>query len=210
MASDFSGIVRAMNESAVPKGVKKCTVAFLAAALAVALAISLPGAVATASAAKMVARNGRIYACYRLGGGRAKGSVRLVPRRMHCRRGERKLSWSVRGPRGPAGQSGSAGAAGGAALEARLSSLESRLTELGNRVGALEGVLEGIANAQLREAIAAVADVKALCTQMTTVTDRVDALGGAFEGLGLGGVIPAGLELLAPALPAALPSFACP
>lgn len=202
-----------MERCAVPQGVRILRSALLGAILVATLALVLSGPVATASAAKLVGKNGRIYACYKVGGGKAKGRVRLVARRMHCRRGERKVSWSIRGPRGPAGgggQAGTAGAAGGAALESRISALESRLSELGSRIESLEGLLAGISNTQLQEAIGALADTQALCTQVTAMTSKLNSFGSAFEGLELAGVIPTGLELLIPALPSALPSFDCP
>jgi hypothetical protein len=204
-----------MKNNAVPQGWRNCSVVLLGAALGAALLMALSGPIGTASAAKIVGKDGKIYACYRVGGGKAKGTVRLIRKRMHCRRGERKVSWSVRGPSGAAGQNGQTGSAGqngqsGSTGTSNNATLESKVTELSDRLKTLEGVLSGVTNVQLQEAIGTVSDVNALCGQATALTSQVNAVGSALEGIGLGGIIPVGLELLVPTLPAALPSFSCP
>jgi hypothetical protein len=199
-------------------------------AVAALLAVAVVGAaLATdAGAAKLVGANGRVYACYKAKG-KSKGAVRLVAKKGRCKRGEQKISWNVTGPAGKTGQSGENGSSGetgssGATGEAGLKTLEQKVTQLTSKVTSLESVLSGITNsdltgmlaklqgisgAQLQEAVASVADVKALCSQASVLTDQANALGTALGGLELGGLIPVGLELLAPGVPAALEPFGC-
>jgi hypothetical protein len=55
------------------------------------------------------------------------------------------------------------------------------------------------------------ATVAALCSQVSTVTSQLNALQTVIAGLGLNGVLTGlGGALSIPALPSALPSFACP
>ena len=70
----------------------------VAAPLAVA-ALLLAGLVGSASAAKLVGTDGKVYACYQAkqGKGKAKGSVRLVAKNAHCRRGSASCNWGVAG-----------------------------------------------------------------------------------------------------------------
>jgi hypothetical protein len=181
----------------------------LAASLAVAvLALGLARA---AGAVPLVGKDGRIHACYRVKG-KPKGMLRAVQGgKTRCRKGERKVSWVVAGVTGESGANGAPGAAGqpgGAGTDGTATAtLESRIGQLTQRVEALESTLAGVSNAQL---LGALAGVKALCAQTSTLTGQVDALGSALGGVELGGVIPLGLNLLVPSLPAALPGFACP
>ncbi|HEX8753367.1 MAG TPA: hypothetical protein VF731_08120 [Solirubrobacterales bacterium] len=173
--------------------------------LAAVVALALPQA---AAAVPLVGKDGRIHACYRVKG-KPKGMLRAVHgSKARCHKGERKVSWLVAGVTGASGANGAPGAAGqpgGAGTD--TATLETRIGALTQRVEALEKTLAGVSNAQL---LGALADVKALCTQTSALTGQVDALGSALGGLELGGLIPVGLELLVPALPAALPAFACP
>src|ERR1700759_3719458 len=68
--------------------------------------------VANAGGAKLVGKDGHVYACYKAKG-KAKGAVRLVPKKAHCHKGEKKISWGVTGPAGESGQSGENGTGGG-------------------------------------------------------------------------------------------------
>ncbi len=183
---------------------------------------------ANAGAAQLVGKNGQVYACYKAKG-KHKGAVHLVAKKGKCRKGEKKISWNVSGPAGKTGESGESGSNGesgssGATGEAGVKTLEKEVTTLTGKVASLESVLKGIGNTeltaalaklqgisgtQLQEAVASVADVKALCAQTTTLTSQANALGSAFGGLELGGLIPLGLELLAPQVPAALAPFGC-
>lgn len=196
----------------------------MVAPLAVA-ALLLAGLVGSASAAKPVGKDGRVYACYQVKQGKkvAKGSVRLVAKKAHCRRGERKLNWGVAGPAGPAGPAGANGVAG-AQGPAGTNALEKQVTELSTRVESLEATLagvtsetltqalatvDGITNAQLLETISSVADVNALCQQTEALTAQADGILGSLEETALGGVIPIGLSLLVPNLPDELGAFSC-
>jgi hypothetical protein len=201
-------------------------------ALALAIALCLLVA-APADGAQLVGKDGKVYACYKTRG-KAKGSVRLVTKKAKCRKGEKKVAWNAVGQSGGAGTPGENGSTGspGEGGATGAAGLETRVTNLVNRVESLEDKLKGITNvalsevisklqgvsgAQLQEAIKSVANVNALstkvgelCTQATKLTSQSNALGSALEGLSLGGLIPIGLELLVPSLPAALPAFSCP
>lgn len=180
-------------------------------------ALLLAGLSESAVAGGIVGRDGKVYACYRTKG-RAKGTVRLVAKRKHCRRGEKKISWNATGPAGESGQNG-AGGEPGAGGEQGATGLEGRIEKLTNRVETLEEKLKGITNAtlnevvsklqgvsgkQLQEAVGAVTDVNALCTQATKLTEQTNALGGLLKGAEVLGA------LLFPSVPAALPAFGCP
>jgi hypothetical protein len=192
-----------------------------AAALCVALA-------ADAGAAKLVGKDGKVYACYKAKG-KSKGAVRLVTKKGHCKKGEKKVSWNVSGPAGEAGQGGEngsggesgsggeTGATGAKGLEQKVTALTSKVTSLESILGGitnsdLTGMLsklQGISGTQLQETVASLADVKALCTQATTLTSQANALGATFGGIELGGVIPSLLQLVVPAAPPSLAAFGC-
>lgn len=195
-------------------------------ALLVGVALLLGAFAESAAAARIVGKDGKVYACYRTKG-KAKGGVRLVAKRQHCRRGERKVSWNATGPAGEAGRTGSSGESGGSGESGARgeAGLETRVTDLTTRLETLEGKLKGITNTdltgalaklqgvtgtQLQEAVTSVADVNALCAQATTLTTQVNALGTALTGASLSGLIPAGLTLLVPGVPSSLPAFGCP
>jgi hypothetical protein len=59
-------------------------------------------------AATTAATSSKLFACVAKKG----GDMRLVKQSTRCRRGERKVSWSVRGPAGPTGPEGPTGRAG--------------------------------------------------------------------------------------------------
>lgn len=203
--------------------------------LTVALAlIALAASVLASEAAArgVVAKDGRIYACYRAKG-KHKGAVRLVPKRAKCRRGEHKVSWSVSGTPGPGGssgqngangESGTAGAPGARGTTASIATLESQLSSLLSKVQALESILQGITHAsltealaklegvsglQLQEAVGALPTIASLCSQSSALTGQSNALGTALGEIGLGGIVPSGLLLELPAV-APLPSYSCP
>ncbi|MGH2937446.1 MAG: hypothetical protein ACRDPE_04915 [Solirubrobacterales bacterium] len=205
---------------------RRLAVLVLASLAAVVLWATLP---AGAGAGKLVGKDGRVYACYKAKG-KSKGAVRLVPKKGKCKRGEKKISWGSVGPAGESGQGGENGSSGGESGPAGetgaagVKGLESRVQTLTNKVTALEGVLQGITNTdllgmlsklqgisptQLQEAVAAVANVKALCTQATALTSRANELGSLFGGIELGGVIPSLLKLVVPSPPPSLQAFGC-
>ncbi len=190
--------------------------------------------VAQAGGAKLVGKDGRVYACYKAKG-KAKGAVRLVPKKGHCRKGEKKISWGVAGPagengqggengsNGTAGEGGSGGEKGGAgtqslqkqveSLTSKLSSVEAILKGITN--GDLTGILsklQGISPTQLQEAVTSVGKVNELCSQTKALTSQSNALGSAIGGLQLLGNLPP-LELkqspTAP-VPTPLSTFSCP
>lgn len=162
---------------------------FAAIALAVGLALVASDTVA---AKPLVGKDGKIHACYRVKG-KPKGMVRVVKsRKARCRKGERKVAWVAAGAIGSAGAPGAQGTPGQAGSTASVSALEAKVAGLTARLESLEGV---------------VADV---CAQATALTAGVNALATALGGTALGGVIPLGLALTIPALPSALPDYACP
>src|SRR4051812_5862289 len=108
----------------------------LALAVALCLLVAAP-----ASGARLVGKDGKVYACYKLRG-KAKGDVRLVTKKGKCRKGEKKVAWNAVGPRGSvgengesgpggnAGEGGGTGANGVAGLENRISALTSKVSAL--------------------------------------------------------------------------------
>ncbi|HEX4464443.1 MAG TPA: collagen-like protein [Solirubrobacterales bacterium] len=70
--------------------------------------------------------------------------------------------------------------------------------------------LSGIAATELNNAIATIPKVTALCTRTTALTNQANSLLTGLGGIGLGGLLPVGLELKIPSLPSQLTAFACP
>jgi hypothetical protein len=122
--------------------------------------------------------------------------------RARCRRGERKVAWSVGGSSGTAnqggqGQAGLNGSAGGSEA-----ALKDQIDALTLRVEALEGILRGITNGDLLKAIGSVPLLEEVCTQTEELTGRSNALLGLLDTLDALNVL---------FLPVALPSFSvCP
>jgi hypothetical protein len=185
---------------------------------------------APASAASLIGKDGKIHACYKAKG-KAKGTLRVVrSAKAKCPKRWKKVSWYASGPAGPQGAAGSPGAAGETgtngsnglpgtpATATVVKGLEDKVTELLNKVTSLETVLNGINNQQLKEAIASIADVKALettvgslCAQSSTLTSQLNAVESALGGLSLNTVLTTlGGVLNIPALPGPLSSFSCP
>jgi hypothetical protein len=204
-------------------GARRATARLGALALAVALCLLVA---APASAGRLVGKDGKVYACYKTRG-KAKGSVRLVAKKAKCRKGEKKISWSVTGPPGGAGENGESGSNGNAGEGGGpgATGVETRVNNLVNRVESLEDKLKGITNlaltevisklqgisgAQLQQAISSIANVKALCTQASALTQRANELSSAIGGLSLNTFLTTlGGLLQIPTLPAALPAFNC-
>ena len=151
-----------------------------------------------AGAARLVGKDGKVYACYRTKG-KAKGAVRLVAKHKKCRKGEKKISWNVTGQRGESGQDGESAAGGepGEAGGPGAPGLQQQVSALTSKVSALEGVLKGVTNTdltgvlsklqgisatQLQETVTKIADVNALCTQAKALTTQVNSLGTALGG----------------------------
>ncbi|HTT93266.1 MAG TPA: hypothetical protein VMF55_01220 [Solirubrobacterales bacterium] len=199
-----------------------------APALALLIAAVLCAAVVGEASGALVGKNGRVYACYKAKG-KHKGAVRLVAKSAHCRKGEKKVSWSVTGPSGENGSNGEngtpgEGGAGGEKGAAATQGLEKQVQALTTKVTSLESVLKGITNTellgalsklqgisgtQLQEAVASIADVKALCSQASVLTEQANKLGSLFGGIELGGTIPALLKLVVPTAPPSLAPFGC-
>jgi hypothetical protein len=190
--------------------------------LLVGLAVALFGwGAPSAHAAPLVGKDGRIHACYKLKG-KGKGNLRVVRgAKARCPRGWKKTSWSATGAPGAAGENGAnggdgqpgsaggTGANGAAGTSARVTSLESQVTELLGKLKGLEGILAGITNAGLKEAIGNVPVVAALCGQAKSLNEQTAKLGessGALNTL-LDTLIPLFVPV---AVPAALPAFGCP
>lgn len=194
----------------------------------------------SAAAPRVVGKDGKVHACYRVKG-KSKGSVRVVPAtRKKCRRGERRLTWAASGPAGPAGPSGSTGAPGatgptgatgstgatGAAgsdgseanLQAKIASLTVKVEGLeelleGVTSGDLSGVLgklNGISGTELEDAVGSVPLVDQLCGQTVALTQQANLLRTVLTGLGLSPALEAIGVLKVPALPPALSAFVCP
>jgi hypothetical protein len=190
--------------------------------LALLAVLGLMAFASTASAASPVAKDGKIHACYKAKG-KGKGTLRLVRNgKVRCPKKWKKVAWYAAGqpgPAGPQGQPGSAGAPGangqpgerglpGTAGNVAVEDLEKQVKELLTKVQGLETILKGITNADLKEAIAAVPVVEALCTQADALTEQSNGLGTALSGLST--IVDTLTVMGLPSVPAALPPFECP
>ncbi len=115
-----------------------------------------------ASAAPPIGKDGKIHACYRVKG-KPKGSLRIAPGK-RCKRGERRVVWSVAGSSdaGGNGQTGATGQQGadqqGQAVSNGSSSsneaaLKTEVATLALKVEALEDVLDGVTNGDLQSSL---------------------------------------------------------
>jgi hypothetical protein len=178
----------------------------------------------TASAASLVGKDGRIHACYKVKG-KAKGTLRVVrSAKARCPRHWKKVAWNARGQSGfsggegfsgeqgsggESGQGGAKGDTGAQGTAAKVSSLESKVTQLLGQVKSLESILGGINNAQLKEAIGAVPVVQTLCSQAGKLNEQSTKLGESMQALN--GVLgPLVIAFVPVSVPTALPAFACP
>jgi hypothetical protein len=197
-------------------------------AAAVMLLACLAG---NAAARGPVGKDGQIHACYRVKG-KPKGELRVVSSaKTHCRRGERKTTWSVAsssggstagvGGQGAQGQSGANGSVSSddAALKAQVGALTLKVQALesvlqGITNGDLTGMLatlQGLDNEGLTSAVNSLAATEALCEQSEALTEQVNLVAGVVEGLGLNGILTGlGGLLVIPTLPTALAPFNCP
>jgi hypothetical protein len=158
----------------------------------------------TASAAYPIAKDGKIYACFKTKG-KGKGAVRVIRNaKVRCPRKWRKMAWNATvrpGPQGPTGATGSAGPRGeqgipGTAGNVVVENLEDKVSELLTRIEGLEELIP---------------TVQSLCTQAETLTTQLNSVESAVEGLGLNAVLTTlGGLLEIPTLPGALPNFSCP
>jgi len=184
-----------------------------------------------ASAAGIVAKDGKIHACYKAKG-KGKGTLRVVrSAKAKCPKKWKKVAWyagaspvgpGVPGPQGSAGATGpqgEKGEAGPQGLPGRnenlvLNELEDKVTELLSKVQSLETILNGISNTQLKEAIAGIAKTEALeaavdslCTQASALTEKSGELGTALSGLK---TVLGTLAVVAVPIPTALSPYSCP
>jgi hypothetical protein len=185
-----------------------------------------------ASAAGIVAKDGKIHACYKVKG-KGKGTLRVVrSAKAKCPKKWKKVAWNARptytgpglagptGPQGPSGSTGPQGEKGETGAPGRnenlvLNELEDKVTELLGKVQSLETILNGIDNTQLKEAIAGIAKTEALedavgslCTQATALTSKSGELGTALSGLKT--VLGTLTAMMLPSIPTALPAYSCP
>jgi hypothetical protein len=190
------------------------------ASLPLTLLAALALIFAPTAAAGPVAKDGKIHACYKAKG-KGKGTLRLVRNgKVRCPKKWKKVAWSASGVPGAQGESGSRGEAGeggtggtpglpGTTGTVTVKALEDKVTELLTKVKSLESILSGINNQQLKEAIAAVPVVDALCTQAKALNEQSSGLGTALGGLAAIVDVLNGLGTV-PSIPGALPSFECP
>jgi len=188
---------------------------------------------APASAAGIVAKDGKIHACYKAKG-KGKGTLRVVrSAKAKCPKKWKKVAWYAKGPvaavpgppgpQGPTGANGSQGERGEAGpqgLPGRnenlvLNELEDKVTELLGKVQSLETILNGLNNTQLKEAIAGIAKTEALettvgslCTQASALTSKSGELGTALGGLST--VLDTLTVMMLPSIPTALDPYSCP
>ncbi len=158
----------------------------------------------TASAAYPIAKDGKIYACFKTKG-KGKGAVRVIRSpKVRCPRKWRKMAWNATvrpGPEGPAGATGATGGTGergipGTDGNVAVENLEGKVAELLTRIEVLEELIP---------------TVQTLCSQVETLTAQLNSVESAVEGLGLNAVLTTlGGILEIPTLPGALPSFSCP
>jgi hypothetical protein len=216
---DLSADISGMNPKAVPQaGLKGKFGLSLALAVVGLMSVVFAGSAAAAP----ITKGGQVHACYRVKG-KAKGAMRVVPVNKKCRRGEKKLAWSVAGPvgqqgaagpQGAQGQSGSNGSNGadgsGGTSGTTVAALETKIASLTLEVGNLEGILSGVTNTGLTKAVGALPVVDSLCVQANSIPIQFNnSLGGILSGLSLGGTIPALLSLNVPAL-TPITSYTCP
>jgi hypothetical protein len=181
---------------------------------------------APASAAGIVAKDGKIHACYKAKG-KGKGTLRVVrSAKAKCPKKWKKVSWYASGQAGSQGKAGAPGSPGetgtnggsglpGTTGTVTVKGLEDKVTELLNKVQSLETILKGIDNAQLKEAIAGIAKTEALeaavgslCTQASALTNKTGELGTALSGLST--ILDPLTVMLLPGIPTALEPYSCP
>lgn len=178
---------------------------------------------ASAPAASLVAKDGKIHACYKAKG-KGKGTLRVVRNgKVRCPKKWKKTAWYANGTPGPAGQPGPQGDTGapgangqqgerglpGTAGNVSVEELEKQVKELLTKVQSLEAILDGVTNAELLNAIGLAPVVGALCEQTEDLNGQTTALGTTFGSLNT--VLNTLLIGFSPvSVPAALPSFSCP
>jgi hypothetical protein len=156
-------------------------------ALLVVTALFLAGIGGAASAAPPIGKDGKIHACYRVKG-KPKGSLRVVPGN-RCKRGERKVVWSIAGSSGQGGANGQAETTGGGQQGQSGSSgtngsneaiLKSEIAGLELKVAALEGLLQGVGKGDLNGLLGRVDGLEGVLDGVTNsdLTGALDTLEG--------------------------------
>ena len=171
----------------------------LVAVMSAVLLLSAP-----ASAAGIVAKDGKIHACYKAKG-KGKGTLRVVrSAKVKCPKKWKKVAWNAAGPAGEGGAPGATGEAGGNGSSGIagttgtvvVKQLEDKVAELLTKVKQLETLIP---------------TVTALCSQASALTSQMNSLEDALGGLKLNAVLTTlGGVLEIPVLPGALPAFSCP
>jgi hypothetical protein len=198
-----------MNGNAAYRETVNPRVLLASIAVLISTAMVFAGFAGTASAVPL-SKDGKIHACYKVKG-KPRGALRVVrSSKARCRKGERRVAWSVTATSGAPGQQGSQGHSGAAgAASSNEALLKEQVDALLLRVAALEGVLQGVTNGDLLGAVAAVPLVDALCEQTPELVEQVNTLQSVIGDLGLE---PA-LELIGlleiPTLPTPLEPFRC-
>ncbi|HET7574208.1 MAG TPA: collagen-like protein [Solirubrobacterales bacterium] len=190
-------------------------VLMLGALVVVVLASSVP-----AGAASIVARDGKVHACYKAKG-KGRGTLRVVrSAKARCPKRWKKVAWNAGGAPGPRGETGALGSTGatgergergekGTAGNVSVEELESKVTELLSRVQSLEAILNGVTNQQLQEAIGQVPVVESLCEQSQKLTESSGELRSALGSFNT--VLESLIPLFSPVpLPTSLSPYACP
>jgi hypothetical protein len=198
-----------MNTTAVPQAGARLVLVAITALVGVLLALTVAGSASAAT--KPIGKDGKIHACYRVKG-KQKGALRLVGGN-RCKRGERRVAWTTVGPAGtgPGGTPGQPGTVGAPGSADKTPLLEARIASLTLKLEGLENLLQGIGRNDLLGAIGGLASLNALCAQTTALTNQANLLRGVIGGLSLNGALTVlGGLLNIPALPVALPAFACP
>lgn len=175
-----------MENKAAPQmsavhGLRVVAIAALAAVMTTLACFAGP---ASAKRQSFVARDGKIHACYRVKG-KPKGMVRVVRGKSHrCRRGERRMAWSVAaGPGAPGAQGQSGTQSSSTADDADDAAMKAQIGDLSVRIAALEGILQGVTNTDLLAAVASTALLGEVCDQTEALTSQVNVLGDEFESL---------------------------
>jgi hypothetical protein len=149
-------------------------------------------------AASVVAPNGQISGCIAKKG-KTKGTLRVVPPKARCRRGEKRLSFAAQGQSGQTGQAGQGGSTGSqgssgqtdSTLETRVTQLETQNTQLTNQVagllgqvGSLQGVLSGLTHNDLLGAVTGVGQLQGVLSGLS----NTDLTGAVTNALKLNGI----------------------
>jgi hypothetical protein len=188
----------AMNKNAASPRSVNSRLGRIPLALIAVLATSLVALAGTAGAAAPVGKDGQIHACYRVKG-KPKGGLRVVPSaRSRCKRGERKVVWSVAGSSGQGGtsgqtangQTGSSGQQGSAGTNgsSNEAALKTEVADLTFKLEALEGLLEGIGKGDLNGLLGKVGNLEGVLdgvsnSELTKTIDAVPVLETACQQL---------------------------